>query len=118
MYLASNLQKYYQADPCAGAASDIYKMATIGGAKAMGLNDCTFLGIGKKADLTVIDLNRPNMQPLNNLINNLVYSGSPSNITHTMINGKILYENGKFFVNEDIEKLYWEANKYMLDFSL
>lgn len=117
MYLASNLQKLYQSDPCAGAAIDIFNMATLGSARAMGLTDCDFLEVGKKADLTVVDLNRPNMQPINNIINNLVYSGSTSNIILTMINGKILYENGEFFVNEDIEKLIITANKYMLDFS-
>lgn len=117
IYLTSTLGKYYEENPCAAPAKDILKMATLGGANAMELTDCDCLETGKKADLIVLDLNCPNMQPQNNIINNLVYSGSTSNVILTMINGNILYECGEFFVNEDIPALYERANKYMLDFS-
>ena len=45
-----------------------------------------------------------------NIAKNIVYSGSKDNVKLTMINGKILYENGEFFVSDDIEGIYWEAN--------
>ena len=76
----------------------------------MGLYDCDIIDTGKKADLTVIDLHRPNMQPINNIIKNIVYSGSKENVKLTMINGKILYENGEF-IGTDIEKIYYDAQK-------
>ena len=70
----------------------------------MGLTDCDVLAVGKKADIIMINMHRPNMQPENNIVKNLVYSGSKENIKLTMIDGKILYENGEFFVGEDIYK--------------
>ena len=66
---------------------------------------------GKLADIIMIDLSRPNMQPLNNIVTNLVYAGSKDNIKMTIINGKILYENGKFYLNESVEDIYKEAQK-------
>ena len=59
----------------------------------------------------MIDLNKPNMQPLNSIINNLVYSCGKENVKLTMINGQILYENGKFFLKESPEEIYEKAEK-------
>ena len=61
----------------------------------------------------MIDLNQPNMQPLNNIVDNIVYSGSKTNIKMTMVNGKILYEDGKFNVGVSAEKIYETANTLM-----
>lgn len=110
MYLAAATQKLKTNDAAACDAAAILKAATVGGAHCMGLNDCDIIDTGKKADLTVIDLHRPNMQPINNIIKNIVYSGSKENVKLTMINGKILYENGEF-IGTDIEKIYYEAQK-------
>ena len=60
-------------------------------------------------DLVLLDTNRPNMQPEHNLIKNIVYAGSKENVRLTMVNGKILYENGEFFIGEDPAKIYAEA---------
>ena len=65
-------------------ADEVLYMATAGGAYAMGLPDCDCLAVGKKADLVMIDLRQPNMQPENNLVKNLVYSGSKQNVKLTM----------------------------------
>ena len=51
------------------------------------------------------------MQPENNIAKNIVYSGSKENIKMTMIDGKILYEDGQFFLPEDSEDIYKKANK-------
>ena len=77
----------------------------------MGLEDCDVLAEGKCADLIMIDMHRPNMQPENNLTKNLVYSGSKENIKLTMINGEILYEDGSFKIGEDVEQIYSDANQ-------
>lgn len=116
MYLTSCLQKVLTGESPACPPGPVLEMATTGGANAMGLKECISLEPGMKADLIVIDLNRPNMRPVNNLIKNLVYSGSDSNILMTMINGRILYENGNFNLDEDLELLYHRTSKYMLDF--
>lgn len=110
MYLATVLQKLDRNDAAAMPADKVLEMATKGGALTMGLDDCDVLAEGKKADLIVIDLNKPNMQPLNNIAKNIVYSGSKSNVLMTMCAGKILYENGEFSTI-DTEKVYAEANK-------
>ena len=79
-------------------------------AHAMQLTDCDRLAAGKKADLVMIDLHQPNMQPENNLIKNLVYSGSKQNVKLTMVNGQILYENGEFRIGFDPEEIYARSN--------
>ena len=79
----------------------------------MGLHNCDTLSRGKNADLIVIDLNQPNMQPVNNITKNIVYSGSKNNVILTMISGKILYENGKFDIGEEPEKIFKTANEIL-----
>ncbi len=104
MYLLSVTQKLAANDPSAVDAIEILKAATVGGAHCMGLEDCDIIDVGKSADLIVIHLKRPNMQP----INNIVYSGSKENVMLTMINGRILYENGDF-PGTDVEEIYKTA---------
>lgn len=106
MTLVNSLQKVSLKDPTALPAYKVLEMATVGGAKAMGLKDSDILEVNKKADLIEIDLSRPNMQPLNDIVNNIVYSGSKENIKMTMINGKILYLNGQFLIDENVSDIY------------
>ncbi len=111
MFLVTGLAKLREEDAAAVPAQEVLKMAVRGGAHAMGLTDCGCLAPGKLADLIVIDLNQPNMQPVNNVVKNLVYSGSKQNVKLTMVNGKILYEDGKFFVGAEPEEIYENANR-------
>ena len=113
MYLVTALQKLREGDASACPAGEVLRMACVGGAGAMGLDDCDDLAPGKKADLVVIDLQRPNMQPIHQIPNNLVYAGSKENVRLTMVNGKILYENGEFFVGEEPERIYAAANAFV-----
>lgn len=110
MYLTCVLQKIKCKDASAMDANEVLKMATVGSARCMGLNDCDTIETGKKADLIVIDLKKPSMMPIHNITKNLVYSGSKDCVKMTMINGKILYENGDF-PTLDIEKIYYEAEQ-------
>lgn len=110
MYLTCVLQKIKNKDAASTDANEVLKMATVGSAGCMGLNDCDCIDVGKKADLIVIDLKRPSMQPVHNITKNLVYSGSKDCVKLTMVNGKILYENGEFPCL-DIEKIYSEADE-------
>ena len=111
MRLACVLQKLLNNDPSAGQALTILKAATVGGAKAMNLKDCDVLAVGKYADIIMIDLTRPNMQPINNIAKNIVYSGGKDDVKMTMVNGKILYMDGKFYLDEPIEKIYEKAQQ-------
>lgn len=113
MFLTTSLAKLKEKDASAVDANEVLKMATLGGARAMGLRNCDTLSRGKLADLIVIDLNQPNMQPINNITKNLVYSGSKQNVVLTMVNGNILYEKGEFNIGEEPEKIYETANKML-----
>jgi 5-methylthioadenosine/S-adenosylhomocysteine deaminase len=111
MYLVTVLQKIANNNAAAMDAVKVLEMSTKVGAGVMGLKDCDCLDQGKLADLIIIDLHQPNMQPLNNILKNLVYSGNKQNVKLTMVNGEILYEDGKFNVGIDPEEIYKEANK-------
>lgn len=111
MFLATGLQKIACKDASAMDAEKVLRMATVGGALAMGLTECDVIAEGKLADLLVIDMHRPNMQPENNVMKNLVYSGSKENVKMTVVDGKILYENGCFHIGEDVESIYRKANQ-------
>lgn len=115
MFLVTGLQKIRQKNAAACPAEKVLQMAVQGGAEAMGLYDCNELKAGKKADLIVIDMHMPNMQPVNNIVKNIVYSGSKINIKMTMVNGRILYENGQFFIGEEPEDIYRKANGFVKD---
>lgn len=111
MFLVTGLAKLREEDASAVDAWEVLKMATVNGAKAMYLPDTDVLASGKAADIIMIDLHQPNMQPINNIPKNLVYSGSKQNVKMTMIQGRILYENGIFTDAYDVEEIYRKANE-------
>lgn len=111
MFLVTGLAKLKEEDAAAVDAMDVLKMATVNGAHAMGLGEADVIAEGKLADLIMIDLKTPNMQPLNNIAKNIVYSGSKINVKMTMIGGRILYENGSFLIDEKPEDIYEKANE-------
>ena len=90
-------------------AKEVLKMSTINGAKALGF-DCGEVKVGKKADLILIDTQKPHMQPNDNLLSHLVYSAKSSDVYLTMVNGEILYRDGKF-LREDVDTIYKKVNE-------
>lgn len=111
MFLVTGLAKLRENNASAVDALTVLKMATKNGAKAMLLDDCDVLAKGKQADMIMIDLCKPNMQPLNDIARNIVFSGSKQNVKMTMVAGKILYEDGKYNIGIDEETVYKEANE-------
>ena len=111
MFLTTGLAKLREKDAAVVDAGQVLYMATAGGAKACGLNECDALAEGKLADLIMIDLMQPNMQPLHNIEKNVVYSGSKQNVKMTMVNGKVLYRDGNFYIQESPEIVYENANR-------
>ena len=110
MFLTTALAKVKEKDAACVPAEEVLYMATAAGARCMGLDDCDQLAVGKKADIIMIDLMQPNMQPENHLVKNIVYSGSKQNVAMTMVNGQILYENGQFLIGFDPKEIYAKAN--------
>ncbi len=108
MYLTACLQKARCGADALGARR-VLSFATRGGALAMGLPFCGLLEAGLQADLTLIGLDRPNMRPVHDALNNLVYAGGRENVSLTMVAGRILYENGRFAIGEEPEAIYEKA---------
>lgn len=96
--------------------SEILHMATVGGARAMGLQDADILKEGKLADLIMIDMHQPNMQPEQDVVRNIVYAGSKQNVKLTMIGGRILYEDMRFNIGSEPEEIYERANQIRLKY--
>lgn len=113
MYLTSVLAKIHDEDASALPAMEVLKMACHTGAHAMCIPESDSIAEGKNADLILLDLMQPNMQPLHNIGKNVVYAGSKNNVIFTMINGKILYDNGIFKINTTKEEIYAEANQIL-----
>ncbi len=110
MFLVATLSKVSLYDSSVVNAREVLEMATINGAKALGVNSGE-IEAGKNADIILIETNSPHMQPDINVISNLVYSARGSDVYFTMVNGKVLYENGKYSIGEDIETIYKKANE-------
>ena len=111
MFLVAGLSKLREGDAAGLDALNVLRMATVNGAKAMRLSKADTLAKGKLADIILIDLHQPNMQPIHNIPKNLVYSGSKANVLMTMINGKLLYRNGEFNIGESVENIYRKCNE-------
>ena len=79
-----------------------FRIATINGAKALGLEkEIGSIEVGKKADLAILDLNTPSLTPRNNLIAGLSYSANGSEVDTVIINGQITMENRKILTVDE-----------------
>ena len=93
MKVAALLQKHACRDPTALSAYEVLKMATVNGAKALGIADVAgSLEVGKKADIILIDLNKPHLKPLHDIFASIVYSARGSDVDTVIVDGKILME--------------------------
>lgn len=106
MFLVTGLAKLREDNAAAIDAKEVLRMATVNGARAMNLTDCETLSVGQKADIIMLDLMQPNMQPINNIEKNIVYSGSKQNVKMTMVNGVILYMDNTFYTAIKPETIY------------
>ena len=114
MYLDTVLSNVLTDNAAAVDPFKILKAGTSGGALCMGLTDCDVLAPGKKADIIMIDMNKPSMQPENNVVRNIIYSADNSCVKMTMIDGKILYEDGKF-TTIDYEQTRKKCNELLTE---
>ena len=96
MDMAAKLHKIATMDPTVLDAVTVMKMATIKGAKALELEDITgSLEPGKKADIIIVDTNKPHLTPMYNPYSHLVYAARGSDVIHSVINGQLVMENRK-----------------------
>lgn len=75
-------------------AVEAIRMATINGAKALGLDkEIGSIEVGKKADLILIDTNKPHFQPVNNPLASIVYTAQAADVSHSIVDGELLMED-------------------------
>jgi 5-methylthioadenosine/S-adenosylhomocysteine deaminase len=94
-------------------AVDVLRMATIGGATCLGMQEqIGSLEAGKKADVIVLDMRKAWLQPLRveNLVANLVYNANGGDVTHVFVDGELLVEEGRL-LRFDEGELFDEAQK-------
>ncbi|MBN1626354.1 MAG: amidohydrolase [Deltaproteobacteria bacterium] len=98
MDTAAKLQKIKEMDPTVMDAETVLRMATIEGAKALGLENITgSIETGKRADIIVVDINRPHLTPMYNPCSHLVYSAKGSDVIHSIINGRLVMSERSLF---------------------
>jgi 5-methylthioadenosine/S-adenosylhomocysteine deaminase len=95
MDTVAKLHKAKTLDPTAMDARTVLRMATIQGARALGLDESIgSLEKGKKADLIIIDTHKPHLTPMYNPVSHLVYAAMGSDVRTSIINGAIVMEDG------------------------
>lgn len=115
MKLAALIQKGIHRDAAVISADDIIHMATAGGAKAIGMADkLGTLESGKNADLIIFDPNHLKSAPMHDAKATVVYASSEENIDTTIVNGKVVYQGGKFACGIDERSLIDEINSELV----
>lgn len=108
LHLAAVLHNGFHHDPTLMKPAQLLAMATINGARLQGRPDTGSLEVGKKADIIAFDLDRPHLYPNLDPMALLVYSAQGSDVVMTMVDGRVLYEDGEF-LTLDAEKIMAEA---------
>ena len=109
--LLTLIHKGVQKTPQCVSAREGFRIATINGARALGLEKETgSLEAGKKADIAILNLNTPSLTPRNNLIAGLSYSANGSEVETVIIDGRITMENRKVLTLDE-ELVYSKINE-------
>jgi 5-methylthioadenosine/S-adenosylhomocysteine deaminase len=111
---AAKLDKIFRLDPTVMPSNVVLEMATLGGAKVLGLErEIGSLEVGKKADIIILDLHRPHLQPIYNIVSNLVYSAAGADVRDVIIDGKLVMQDRKLLTIDEEKVLQkveeWEA---------
>lgn len=113
--MASLVNKAVDNDPMSVTALETLKMATLNGAYALGIEkEIGSLEVGKKADIIILDMDKPHLCPRNNIFSTLAYSAYGSDVDTVIVDGNILMEK-KEFKTIDIEKVKYMANEISID---
>lgn len=102
MKMAALLHKVHKLDPTAIPAHKALEMATVDGARSVGL-DTGIVAEGKKADIIIVDMNKPHLTPRHDLISHLVYCAKGSDVSTTIVDGKILMEDCEVKIFDEAE---------------
>lgn len=108
LHLAAILHNGCRHDAALLPAGQVLEMATVNGAKLQGRDDTGTIEAGKRADIMAIDLSAPHLVPHLDTAGLAVYSAQAADVCMTMVDGRILYENGEY-LTLDREKIMAEA---------
>jgi 5-methylthioadenosine/S-adenosylhomocysteine deaminase len=115
MKIATLLQKLVYLNPKILRVPEVLRMATVNGAKALGLGKTIgSLEVGKKADVILIDPSKPHLNPLHNIYASVVYSAHGSDVDTVIVDGKIVMEN-RHVKTLDEQAVMERAEKTALD---
>lgn len=95
------MQKHTQLNPEAMAGDTALRMASQNGARAIGFTQSGVLAPGYSADLILIDTDRPHLMPRHNLVSSIVHCAKAADITHTFVDGRLLYANGELLTLDE-----------------
>jgi cytosine/adenosine deaminase-related metal-dependent hydrolase len=113
MRWASYLHKVRLGDPTIMPSEQVLEMATLGGARAMGLEDqIGSLEVGKRADFAVIDMNKPHLTPAPDPVSTMVCAGTGKDVRTVVIDGKIIVQHGKVLMMDET-RILDEANSHV-----
>jgi len=102
--IAAVIQKGRLLDPLTMPASAVLEMATIRGARAMGMeSQVGSIEVGKKADLAFVDLRKPHLTPFRDIVSNIVYSAMGSDVDTVLADGRLLLRHGKALTLDEEE---------------
>jgi 5-methylthioadenosine/S-adenosylhomocysteine deaminase len=110
IHLAALIHKGSALDPLLVNAGEALRMATVNGARGIGREDLGVIRPGNKADLIMLDLEKPHFKPLHNPVSALAYSSQGADVCMTMVDGRILYDHGSF-PTLDREKIFYQIDK-------
>ncbi|NLN39369.1 MAG: amidohydrolase [Smithella sp.] len=102
MNTAAKLHKVARLDPTLMDARTVLRMATIEGAKALGMERLTgSLEVGKKADIIILDLDKPHLTPVYNEYSHLAYAAGGADVDTVIIDGKVVMENRRLLTIDE-----------------
>ena len=111
MRLAALVHKATSGDPTALSAPQALAMATLGGARALGLDDeIGSLEVGKKADVILLGFDRPHLTPRHDIVSHIVYSARADDVHTVIVNGQILFDGA--FTTLDEEEVMARASEH------
>jgi 5-methylthioadenosine/S-adenosylhomocysteine deaminase len=108
--LATLMQKNHHLDPAILPAELTLRLATQNGAKALGFPNSGVIAPGRAADLIIFDLNRAHLRPRHNVLSNIMYSAKSPDISHVIVDGRVLLRDGEL-TTLDEDRILYEAER-------
>jgi 5-methylthioadenosine/S-adenosylhomocysteine deaminase len=111
MSTAAKIHKAVSGDPTAVDAKTVMSMATSWGAENLYIKDLGVLQQGNKADIVVMDIDKPHLTPVYNIYSHMAYAMRASDVHTVMVDGKVVVKDGKL-LTADEEEIKRKANEW------